>query len=133
MTVFLRKKLRKTLGSLQSEYGIGIVESIVAIGLLGMGIVALIGALSTASIAVKENSQSVVARQLAETQVETIKAAPYDVSGNSYTTISAPIGYSVAFTVNSLIYATTDIQKIVVTVARNGTPVLTVENYKTNR
>lgn len=129
----MKQWLRAALRSLKDEHGIGMAESVVAIGLLGVGVVALVSALSAGSIAVKEQSQEVVAQQLAQAQIEAIKAAPYDVTGASYTTVSAPAGYSVAFTINSTVYATTNIQKITVTVSRSGSPVLTVESYKVNR
>jgi len=120
-------------GRLKDEKGLGLVESMVAIGLLGAGVIAFASALAAGSLTVNEHSQETTAQRLAQAQLESIKSAMYDASGTSYTTVSAPSGYSVSFSVNSAIYATDDIQKITVTVSRDSVPVLSVEDYKVNR
>ncbi len=129
----LPRRIRKTCGHFGDERGLGLAESMVAVGLLGAGIITLVGALSSGSLAVNEVGQEVVAQRLAQAQLETMKAAVYDVTGASYSTVAAPAGYSVAFAVDSGIYGTNSIQKLTVTVSRDGTAVLTTEGYKVNR
>jgi len=133
MAVTLKKWLRKGWHLLHDERGIGLAESIVAVGLLGVGVVAFITMLSTGSLAVKEQSQQTTVQQLAQSQFETIKAAPYDVTGASYPSVGAPPGYSVSFVVDSTIYAGTSIQKVTVSVSKSGDALLTLEGYKVNR
>jgi len=129
----LQKWLRTGLNPLHDERGIGLAESIVAVGLLGVGVVAFITMLSTGSLAVKEQTQQTTVQQLAQSQLETIKAAPYDVTGASYPSISTPPDYSVAFVVDSTIYAGSAIQKITVTVSKSSEALLTLEGYKVFR
>ncbi len=133
MAMTLTEWLRKSRNILRHEHGIGLAESIVAVGLLGVGVVAFITMLSTGSLAVKAQTQQTTAQQLAQSQMEAIKAAPYDVSGASYPSISTPPDYSVAFEVDSTIYAGTAIQKVTVTVSKSGDILQTLEGYKVYR
>ncbi len=106
-------------------------ESVVAVGILGVAVVAFVVALSAGSIAVREQDQQVVAQSLAQTQLEYIKGLPYDVT--SYPTVDAPEGYTVSIGVSSIPDTDTDIQKVTVTITRDGENILAVENYKVNR
>jgi type II secretory pathway pseudopilin PulG len=124
---------RKATHCRQDEHGLGLVETLVAVALLGGVAVTFIAALSTGSLAVSEHNQEMVAQRLAQAQQEAIKAATYDINGTGYPAVTAPSGYSIAVTVNSGIYADNNIQKITVTVSRGGTIILTTEAYKVNR
>lgn len=118
---------------LGEEKGISLVEALVAIAILGIGITAFITALSTGSIAVGAQDEATIVQRLAQTQMESIKAAAYDSSGGSYSPVTAPASYAISINVNSSIYTNSDIQKVTVTVSREGNPVLTLEDYKVNR
>jgi type II secretory pathway pseudopilin PulG len=126
----LRRKVRQYC---HNESGLGLVEMLVAVSLMGLVATAFISALSTGSLAVGTQSEQTIAQQLAQTQQEVIKAAAYSTTGAGYPAVTAPSGYSVAFTVNSSIYSDTNIQKITVTISRDGTQILTTEGYKVNR
>jgi type II secretory pathway pseudopilin PulG len=126
-------KLKRVLSHFKDERGIGLVESLVAIAILGVSVTALITDLSAGSIAVNVQSDAVLAQSLAQSQLETIKGATYDTAGTSYTVISAPSGYAVSVNTNSSIYSNNNIQKITVTVTHSGNPILVVEDYKVNR
>ena len=117
----------------RNESGIALVETVVAIGLLGGVALAFISGLSTGSLAAREQGEETVAQRLAQSQQETIKAASYDSTGASYAAVTAPTGYSIGITVNSALYADSNIQKITVTISHNGVTVLTNEAYKVNR
>lgn len=129
----LKHRLSRLLKLLRYEDGFSLVESLISIAVIGVVISAFIGALSTGSIIVGELNQETVAHQLAQSQIEQTKAAPYSTTGASYTTISAPAGYSISMTVNSALYTNSNIQKLTVTISRNTAPVLTVEDYKVQR
>jgi len=120
-------------GLATGQGGLGLPETLVAVGLLGTGIVALVSAMSTGSLAVGEQAQQATAQRLAAQQMETVKAAPYDATGASYATVNAPGGYAVELEVDSGIYATANIQEVTVTVLRDGTTVLMIQDYKVNR
>jgi Tfp pilus assembly protein PilV len=126
-------RLKKIIRRWKGEAGIGLVETLVATAILGVGVVAFITDLSAGSIAVNVQNESVIAQGLAQTQMEAIKAAPYSSTGASYTTISAPPGYAITINTNSSIYSDNQIQKITVTVTHDSNTVLTLEEYKVNR
>ena len=115
---------------LEGEGGMSLTEVVVAVGIMGVAVVAFVSALSTGSIAVREGEQEVVSQRLVQTQLEYIKGCPYNTS---YSTVAAPEGYMISVAVGSTPDNDTDIQKISVTVFRDGDDVLTVEDYKVNR
>ncbi len=110
--------------------GIGLVESLVAIAILGIGVTALVTDLSAGSIAVTTQNEAAIAQGLAQTQMEVTKAAPYDPAGTTYVSISAPDGYAVAINTDSDIFGDKNIQKITVAVIHDTEKVLTLEGYK---
>lgn len=129
----IRCKLNRVVFCLREEVGMSLVEALVAIAILSIGLTTFTLALSAGSISVASQDEVTVAQRLAQTQIESIKAATYDSTGASYSLISTPTGYSVSFTVDSAIYTNSDIQKVSVTVNHDGNPVLVTEDYKVNR
>lgn len=129
----LLSRLKRLTGGLREESGIGLVEALVAIAILGVGVTAFITDLSVGSVGVNIQSEEVVAQGLAQTQVEVIKNAEYDPTGAAYTPISAPTGYAVSVNTNSAIYSNNNIQKITVTINHSGSDIFTIEDYKVNR
>jgi prepilin-type N-terminal cleavage/methylation domain-containing protein len=125
--------LKNIAGCSSGEAGMTLVETLVAIAILGVSVTAFILALSTGTIATRNQEEDALAQALAQTQMETIKAAAWDVSGASYTAISPPTGYSLVITTNSSLYSTSNIQKVTVAVFRAGSAILTLEGYKVNR
>ena len=135
------KKMRTTLKRwlamvkvwVQDQRGLGLVESLVAVAILGVAVVAFAVALSAGSIAVREQDEQVVAQSLARTQLEYTKSYPYDPEATTYPAVETPEGYSVSVEVGSIPDTDTDIQKITVTISREEEDILTVEDYKVNR
>ena len=115
---------------LEGERGISLTEVVVAVGIMGVVVLAFISALSTGSIAVREGEQEVVSQRLVQTQLEYIKSCPYNTT---YSTVAVPEGYSVSVEVGTTPDNDTDIQKISVIVSRDGEDILTVEDYKVDR
>ena len=118
---------------MNGESGMGLLESLVAIGVAGIALTAFITALSTGSLAVGTLRQATSAQELAQSQIEQIKASAYDGSGASYTIIPTPAGYSIGLNVDSTVYSDNNIQQIIVTVFRNSSIVMILEDYKVNR
>jgi prepilin-type N-terminal cleavage/methylation domain-containing protein len=125
--------IKKQIRRLKTQGGFSLVEALVAIAIFGLCAAAFIGALSTGSVSTRLHGEEVIARNLAQSQMENIKAAGYDSSGASYSTISAPADYSIAIAANSAIYSDANIQKLTVTISHSGNSVLILEDYKVNR
>ena len=126
--------LRKAKGWVQDQRGVGLVESLVAVAILGVAVVAFVMALSSGAVAVREGNQQVVAQSLARTQLEYIKNYPYDSEATTYPTVDSPEGYTISVEVDDITGPATDddIQEITVTVSF-GDEDLTIEDYKVNR
>ena len=115
----------------QDQKGLGLVESLAAIAILGIAVVAFVAALSAGSIAVREQNQDVVAQSLARTQLEYVKGCSYNAT--TYPTVDTLEGYSISLGVSSIPGTDADIQKITVNITREGEDILTIEDYKVNR
>ena len=128
----IKQWLGKVKVRVQDQKGLALPESIVAVAIIGTVVVAFVSALSAGSIAVREGGQEVVAQRLARTQLEYIKSCPYDTS---YSKVDELEGYTISVGVDSIPEAEgdTDIQKITVTILRDGDSIMTVEDYKVNR
>jgi len=140
--------LRRIKGWVHDQRGFGLVESLVAVAILGVAVVALVIVLSAGAVAVGECNQEVVAQSLARTQLEYTKSYrlynsgattypyvyTYDETHNP-SPITLPEGYGISVAVGSIPEAggDTDIQKITVTISRGGEDILTIEDYKVNR
>lgn len=133
MSAVIRKWLERIKVLVHDQRGLGLVESLVAVAILGIAAVGFAVALSSGTIAVREGEQEVIAQGLAQTQLEYTKSYSYDSQVTTYPTVAAPEGYTVSVEVNSIPDTDTDIQKITVTISRNGEEILKVEDYKVNR
>jgi len=125
--------LAQTKILIQGQKGLGLVESLVAVAILGTAVTAFIVALSAGSIAVREQEEQVVAQGLAQTQLEYVKSYSYDTEATTYPTVDTPGGYAISVVVNSIPDTDADIQKITVTIFHHAEDILAVENYKVNR
>jgi type II secretory pathway pseudopilin PulG len=129
--------LKKILLRLSGQRGIGLVETLVAIAILGVGVTAFVTDLSAGSIAVNVQNENTLAQGLAQTQMEVIKAAPYDKTGKSYLPVDAPENYTIEIAAASPAGQKADkqktLQKVSVTIKHNHNIVLTLEEYKVNR
>ena len=126
-------KIKKLFSAGQSQAGMTLVESLVAIAILAVCASTFILALSTGMTAARLQDTSVIGGSLAQSQMESIKAAAYDSSGASYAPISLLAGYTLTINTNSTIYGTPDIQKVTVIVSYSGSVVSTLEDYKEKR
>lgn len=115
------------------EKGLGLVETLVAVAILGTSVVAFVAALSAGTIAIGEQDVEVVAQGLAQAQLEYIKNYTYDPGASTYPAIATPPGYTISVDVSPVPNADVNIQKITVTIFRDGNSVLTVQGYKVNR
>ena len=133
MTGKVRSGLARIKNRAQGQRGLGLVETLVAVAILGTSVVAFVVALSAGSIAIGQQDEEVVAQGLAQAQQEYTKSYAYDAGASTYPAVAAPEGYTISVGVSSVPNTDADIQKITVTVLRNGENVLTIEDYKVNR
>lgn len=133
MTVEARRPAAGTGLRLSEQRGLGLVETLVAVAILGTSVVAFVIALSVGSIAVGENDAEVIAQGLAQSQMEYTKSYAYDSGAVTYPLITAPEDYGISVSVSSVPNTDADIQKITVIITRESEAVLQVEDYKVNR
>jgi type II secretory pathway pseudopilin PulG len=133
MRITIKQWLARARVRVQDQRGLGLVESLIAVAILGVAVVAFVIALSAGSIAVREQDQEVVAQSLAQTQLEYIKSYTYDPTATTYPAVDTPAGYAISVDVISIPDTDDDIQKITVTISRDVGDILTVEDYKVNR
>jgi type II secretory pathway pseudopilin PulG len=112
---------------------LGLVETLVAVAILGTSVVAFVTALSAGSIAVGEHDSEALAQGLAQSQLEYTKSYTYDPGATTYPLVAVPEGYILSVGVSDVPNTDTDIQKITVTVNHDGEEIIQVEDYKVNR
>jgi len=118
---------------MDGQDGVGLVEVLVAVAILGVTLVAFLTAISTGSLGVATTEERVTAENLARSQLEYTKSQVYLAAPASYATVTPPTGYAVSADGASIPEGNSAIQKITVTVTRNGETLLTVEDYKVDR
>ncbi len=133
MATVAGKWLERTKVLVQDQRGLGLVESLVAVAILGVAVVGFVLALSTGTIAVREGEREFIAQNLVQTQLEYTKGYPYDSLATTYPTVAAPEGYTVSVGVSSIPDTDTDIQVITVIISTDTEEILKVEDYKVNR
>jgi hypothetical protein len=117
----------------REERGTSLVESLLAIAILGGGILTIVLAMSSGALAIQENDEQAVAQSLARTQMEYVKNCAYDAGAVTYPAVSAPESYSINVGVSATPDGDGEIQKITANVTRKGAVILTAEDYKVNR
>ncbi|MFC2007404.1 hypothetical protein ACFLVB_02260 [Chloroflexota bacterium] len=116
---------------MKSETGSSLIETIVALALLGIIGIIFLSAVATTSNSRLIADEHVSARIIAESQMENIKKQTY---ASSYDPVSIPAeypGYSASIDIDNL--RNGDIQKIAVTVRHHDRDLETLESYKVIR
>ena len=129
-----------------NESGVTLLETLVALAILGLVAVAFLSALTTAARATIIADEQATAESLVRSQIEYVKSQDYidydDPGHLEYELLESekiPTSYSVEVTVELLdpendgLDDDDGIQKITVTVNRNERLVLTIEDYKVDR
>ncbi len=116
------------------EAGIGLVEALIAVAILGLALTALLSAVSTGSMAVSRTDERVAAENLARSQLEFTKSQPYQALPATYVTVTpSPGDYAVAVAAEPVPGGDSDIEKITVTITHGSKELLVVEDYKVDR
>jgi prepilin-type N-terminal cleavage/methylation domain-containing protein len=117
----------------QSEAGFGLVESLVALAILGTALVVFLGGMSTGLLSTSQSDRLSTAHELARSQLEFTKADAYQPAPHTYTSVAAPSGYAVSAEASSVSGGDGDIELITVQVTKNSTIAYSLEGYKVNR
>jgi len=125
--------LSKLFGRFNDQQGLGLVETLVAVAILGTSVVAFVVSLSAGSLAVAEQDTETVAQSLAQSQMEYTKNYAFNPAAATYPTVAAPAGYSITVGVSPVPGTDSNMQKITVTVLRDGSSAFLVSDYKVNR
>ncbi|MDP2932039.1 MAG: type II secretion system protein [Chloroflexota bacterium] len=118
------------------EAGIMLLETLVALAVLGVAGVAFVSALGTVSKATTIADERAVAESLVRSQLEYVGSYAYQAVPTTYPadpTLTIPAGWTITSTA-ALVHVTDDgIQKVTVQVTHLGKAVLSVVTYKVNR
>ncbi len=126
--------------SIRRESGAALLETVVALAVLGTIAVTFLSGLVITSKAAFTADEQATAQSLAQSQMEWAQNADYVYSATQYSPVPIPsggdyIGYSANITAALLPGHISDdnIQKITVTIKRSGADVIQLEAYKVNR
>jgi len=130
--------LASIMRSGQQEKGLTLIEVLVALGILAAVGVTFVTGITVASKGSMVSQERVNAESLAKSQMEDTKAQAYVEEANTYPAITLPAdlsaqGYAVSVVAQPLNSPDDGIQRITVTVTRNGETIFTLVDYKVNR
>jgi hypothetical protein len=119
---------------MKSEKGISLVETIVAVAILGIIAAAFLSALANTSSARATNDERTSAKILAESILENIKTENYSASYTPPQSLFDDFpGYTVPIPINATNERNGNIQKIIITISHHNHEVLSLESYKVDR
>ena len=122
----------------RGESGTTLLETLVALAILGIISVAFLSGLTTTSRAAIISDRRVTAESLAQSQMETVKQAAYVYEATQYTPTQIPgdesyTGFSVAIVAGAIESPDDGVQKITVTITRSGEDIYILQGYKVDR
>ena len=116
---------------MKNEAGTSLLETIIALALLGIIVASILGALGTSSSARSTADAHAAARVLAKSQMEYLREQTYAFS---YDTAPIPTeypGYTAVLNVENI--RNGNLQKLDITIRYHNQDVETLESYKVNR
>ncbi|MFC1942130.1 prepilin-type N-terminal cleavage/methylation domain-containing protein [Chloroflexota bacterium] len=117
--------------------GFALIETIVALGLLGVVAAVFIGTIGTATNATIVADEQVTAESLVRGEIEYVKGYTYQYDATEYPvdpTLDVPVGWSMPNPVVEALHGTDDgIQKVTITIQRSGEEKFSALIYKVDR
>ena len=137
MHLYLRKKLRSK-SRRGGESGVTLLETSIALAVLGAVAVPFLMGLATSSKAAFVNDQRATAESLAQSQIEWVKNSEYIYDATQYSAAPMPDSgdyrnFSVEILAEPLHSPDDGIQKIMLTIRHSGKVITTLESYKVDR
>ena len=122
----------------RGESGIALLETLVALAILGIISVAFLSGLTTTSQAAIISDRRATAESLALSQMESVKQAAYVYAAIQYTPTQIPddvsyTGFSAAIVAEAIESPDDGVQKITVTITRFGEDIYVLQGYKVDR
>ena len=122
---------------MKNQKGFALIETIVALAILGTIGIAVLSGLATSSKATIINEKRATAESLVRSEIEYVKSIAYQTSATQYPvdpSLTIPSGWSVPSPSVQPAHATDDgLQKVTISASHNGSPVLSLIVYKANR
>ncbi len=120
------------------EQGVTLIETVVALAILGTIAVTFLSGLATTSKAVGLADEQTTAESLAQSQMEWVKNASYSYNATGYSPAPIPSGkdyinYSAIIVAEPLHDPDDGIQRITVTVKHSDKGIIKLEGYKVDR
>ncbi len=129
---------QKIMGLNRRELGITLLETVIALAILGAVSVSFLNGLTSASKAVFIVDKKTTAESIAQSQMEWVKNASYSYNATSYSAVPIPDGkdylqYSSVVSAEPVHTPDDGIQKITVSIQRSGESVYFLQGYKVDR
>lgn len=129
---------QKIMGLNRRELGITLLETVIALAILGAVSVSFLNGLTSASKSVFIVDEKTTAGSLAQSQMEWIKNASYSYNATSYSAAPIPDGkdylqYSSVVSAEPVHTPDDGLQKITVSIQRSGKGVYFLQGYKVDR
>ena len=122
---------------MKGDKGFTFLETIVALALLGIVAVVFLGGIGTATKATMVADEQVTSESLVRSEIEYIKDCAYSYNATGYPvdpTLSIPGGWSMPNPTVEALHGTDDgIQKVTITVQRDGVDEFSAVIYKVDR
>jgi Tfp pilus assembly protein PilV len=139
MPSFVKSFTIAYLRRLRQQSGFSLVEELVSLAVVSLGLVVLLGMISTGTKGVTTTVDRVTAEGLARSQLEQVKSDPYAAT---YAALAPASDYTLALAVEywdpgTSTFVSTNtgsgLQRITVTLSRASSQILQLEDYKGNR
>ena len=122
---------------MKSEQGFSLLETVIALGLLGIIAVCFLGSQATATKATFISNELATAESLVRSEIEYVKNSAYQQFASEYAVdpaLSMPGGWTMSPPAVEPVHASDDgIQNVTVTVERNGEVILSINIYKVDK
>jgi type II secretory pathway pseudopilin PulG len=118
---------------LRSERGFALMETLIAVAILGMTLVVFIAGLSTGMLTTASADRLSTAHELARSQIEYTKNDAYSAPPHTYATVVPPSGYGVTSVASAISGADANVELVTVEVTKDGAVVFALEDFKVNR
>ena len=129
---------QKIITIYRRESGLTLLETVIALAILGAVSVSFLHGLTTASKSVFITDEHSTAESLAQSQMEWVKDASYSYNATAYASAPIPGGkdyqhYSAVITAEALHEPDDGIQKVIATIRHDGKVLVLLEGYKVDR
>jgi len=117
----------------RGERGVTLVETLVAVGIIGAALVVFLAGLSTGLLSTSAADRLSTAHELARSQMEYTKSLPFVAPPHAYPTVTPPAGYAVSADASGIPGGDSDVALITVVVTKDSATIYSLEGYKVNR